>query len=161
MSSTAKATLDAFQQWIVDAVSSAGVAVGEDVDPFGLEFESEGRLARIIPHSDPGLAVIEVEVRSLAEVEPNRAHRLAWELLSLNHETRFQHQWAAILDEDRTLSITSTVAIASTPGEALAETLFDGVERASQLATVADELLAALDSDAQALSGLSSQTLRV
>lgn len=162
MNSTATVALNAFQQWLIDAVSSAGVEVGEHVDPLGVEFEAEGRRARIIPHRDPALAVIEVEVLPLADVPPGRAEGLAWELLRLNHDARFEHEWAAIVDDDEMLSITTTVVIDSMRGEALGEALFDGVERAARLAVVAEGLLSALSGGvAQAPAGPSSDHLRV
>lgn len=149
MNSTAQVARDLFQQLLVDAFGSAGVDVGDDVDPLGCEFEAEGRLARVIPCRDPGLALIEVEVQPLADVPPGRAHQLAWELMKLNHEARFEHAWTVVIDDDDVLSITTTVPIRAMNGDALAETLFDGVERAAQLGAVAEGLLAALGGSAQ------------
>ena len=139
----ADSPLSPFQQWIIAAMATAGGEVGPDVDPFGLGFEAEGRQARILPHPDPALAVIEVEVQSLADVPQDRAQRLAWELLRLNHEARFEHPWAAIVDDDEVLSLTTTVVMASMGREALEETLFAGVAQAARLAVVTEALLAA------------------
>ncbi len=123
-------------------MANAGGEVGPDVNPFGLGFEAEGRQARILPHPDPALAVIEVEVQSLADAPRDRAQSLAWELLRLNHEARFEHPWAAIIDDDEVLSLTTTVVMASMDRDALGEALLAGVEQAARLAVVTEALLA-------------------
>jgi hypothetical protein len=142
MTSPAASPLSPFQQWIIAAMANAGGEVGPDVNPFGLGFEAEGRQARILPHPDPALAVIEVEVQSLADVPQDRAQSLAWELLRLNHEARFEHPWAAIIDDDEVLSLTTTVVMASMGRDALGEALLAGVEQAARLAVVTEALLA-------------------
>lgn len=147
---TAETRLTPFQQWITNAVATTGIALPEYVDPLGVQFEAEGRLARLIPHADAALAVVEVEARSLAQSTDLDAARLALELMKLNHEARFEHGWSAIIDDDDMLSITTTVTLASTDAEALGALLFDGVERAALLATVADGLLSPSVTAAQA-----------
>lgn len=161
MNAPGRVTLEPFQQWLLDAMASVGVEVGDQADPLGCEFEAEGRLARVIPHRDPNLAVVEVEVLPLAEVPQGSAHRLVWELMKLNHEARFEHEWAVIIDDDDVLSISATVIIGAMRGEALGETLFDGVERAARLATVAQGLLAAFSGSSQQPAPRLSGHLRV
>ena len=124
-------------------MANAGGEVGPDVNPFGLGFEAEGRQARILPHPDPALAVIEVEVQSLADAPRDRAQSLAWELLRLNHEARFEHPWAAIVDDDEVLSLTTTVVMVAMGRDALGAALLAGVEQAARLAVVTEALLAA------------------
>ena len=140
MNTSAAATLTPFQRWITEAMAAAGQPVPPEVDPLGLEFEAEGRMARVIPHADESLAVIEVQACALHELGEEALAALALDLMRLNHEARFEHGWVAVIDDEDWLSVSTTVAVAATLGEALGECLWDGLARATQLQAVAQSL---------------------
>jgi hypothetical protein len=121
--------------------------VPNEIDPLGLTFEAEGRVARIFPHADEGLAVIEVTAISLDDVAEDDVARLAARLLRLNHEARFEHGWCIVLDDDSRLNVTTTVAVADTSGSLLAELLYDGIDRATSLSTIVSGLMSAEPSE--------------
>src|SRR5262245_33504515 len=121
------ATLNQFQRWIADAAQEVGAELRGDIDPLGLEFEAEGRVARIIPHGDEALAVIEVEVQSLEDLRESDVARLAVQLLKLNHEARFEHGWSIVIDDDDMLSVTTTLRLDAVRGNRLAEILYEGI----------------------------------
>lgn len=111
--------LNAFQQWVADMAEGAGLELPADLDPMGLELEVEGRMARVMAHSDDSLAVVEVDVRSLNEVDDALLGAVGLALLRLNQEARFEHGWAIVLDEDDRLSITTTLVMAQTASQVL------------------------------------------
>ena len=125
--------LNAFQQWVADMAEGAGLELPADLDPMGLELEVEGRMARVMAHSDDSLAVVEVDVRSLNEVDDALLGAVGLALLRLNQEARFEHGWAIVLDEDDRLSITTTLVMAQTASQALNEIIADGLDRAVSL----------------------------
>jgi len=137
------AALNPFQRWIAEAAREVGAAVPDDIDPLGLSFEAEGRVARIMPHADEGLAVVEVAAISLDDIAENDLGRLAVQLHRLNHEARFEHGWSIVIDDSDSLNVTTTVSLADTRGNMLAEILYDGIDRAASLATVVSGLLSA------------------
>lgn len=141
------AALNAFQRWVADVVREAGADVPAEIDPLGLSFEAEGRVARILPHADDDLAVIEVRAASLDEVADNDRARLAVQLLRLNHEARFEHGWSIVLDDADHLTVTTTVALSATRANELTAILYDGIDRAAALSTVVAELIGLPDSD--------------
>jgi hypothetical protein len=141
MSETTTYELTPFQQWIVNSFTELGTAPAGVVDPLGLEFESDGRVARILPHTDPGLAVVEVVVEDLADKDEGTLSRLALQLLRLNDEARFEHGWQAVLDADDSLCIYVLISMASTSAEDLAGSLDDGMYRAGLLSEVLRGLL--------------------
>ena len=129
----ASSDLNAFQQWVADMAEGAGLELPADLDPMGLELEVEGRMARVMAHSDDSLAVVGVDVRSLNEVDDALLGAVGLALLRLNQEARFEHGWAIVLDEDDRLSITTTVVMAQTASQALNEIIADGLDRAASL----------------------------
>ena len=133
--------LNAFQRWVAEAVREAGGAVPAEIDPLGLSFEAEGRVARIMPHADEGLAVVEVAAASLDDVEENDRARLAVQILRLNHEARFEHGWSIVLDDSNRLNVTTTLSLADTRASMLAEILYDGIDRAASLSTIVSGLI--------------------
>lgn len=141
MSTPPNIELSPFQQWVAQAFRAGGADLPEVIDPLGAEFEAEGRKARVLPHSDDGWAVIEVEVKSLAELQHGDASRLALDMMKLNHDARFEHRWMIIIDDDDMMSITTQVDIAATDSLVLGEILSDGVERAGMLAEAVNGLL--------------------
>lgn len=141
MSAPPNLELSPFQQWIAQAFQAEGADLPEVIDPLGAEFEAEGRKARVLPHSDDGWAVIEVEVQSIAQLQHGDASRLALDMMKLNHDARFEHRWMIIIDDDDMMSITTQVATAATDANALGEILFDGIERSALLAAAVNGLL--------------------
>jgi hypothetical protein len=145
--------LTQFQRWAADALREAGAEVPAEVDPLGLTFEAEGRVARIFPHTDEALAVIEVTALSLADIARDDVAkddmakddmaRLALALLRLNHEARFEHGWSIVIDDDNQLDVTTTVAVADTRAGMLGAILYDGIDRAKSLSSVVAELRSA------------------
>lgn len=129
----ASSDLNAFQQWVADMAEGAGLELPADLDPMGLELEVEGRMARVMAHSDDSLAVVEVDVRSLNEVDDALLGAVGLALLRLNQEARFEHGWAIVLDEDDRLSITTTLVMGQTASQALNEIIADGLDRAASL----------------------------
>jgi hypothetical protein len=150
----AAAALNAFQRWIADVARETGANVPAEIDPLGLSFEAEGRVARIFPHADDDLAVIEVMASSLDEVAENDLARLAVQLLKLNHEARFEHGWSIVLDDANNLNATTTVSVSATRANTLAEILYDGIDRAAALSTVVAELINVPASDPNPEPGL-------
>ncbi len=134
MSDTTTFELTSFQQWVLKSFAELGTAPSGAVDPLGMTFESEGRQARILPHSDAALALVEVEVADLADKDEGMLSRLALVLLRLNDEARFEHSWQAVLDADDILCIYAQISMASTSAEGLADLLDDGIARAAMLA---------------------------
>jgi hypothetical protein len=136
MSDTTIDELTSFQQWVLKSFAELGTAPSGAVDPLGMTFESEGRQARILPHSDAALALVEVEVEvaDLADKDEGMLSRLALVLLRLNDEARFEHSWQAVLDADDILCIYAQISMASTSAEGLADLLDDGIARAAMLA---------------------------
>lgn len=137
----AAAALNAFQRWIADVMQDAGADVPAEIDPLGLSFEVEGRVARIFPHADDDLAVIEVVASSMDELAEDDLARLTVQLLRLNHEARFEHGWSIVLDDGSNLTVTTTVSVSATPAKMLTEILYDGVDRAAALSTVVAGLI--------------------
>lgn len=129
-----------FQRWIAEAARDVGAEVPALTDPLGLTFEAEGHVARVLPHADEALAVIEVMAVSVDGVSEEDAGRLAVQLLKLNHEACFEHGWSIALDGDR-LTVTTTVAVPATGGHALSEILYDGIDRAAALSRVVSGLI--------------------
>jgi hypothetical protein len=161
MSDTTIYELTPFQQWVVKSFGDLGSAPTGAVDPLGLEFESDGRVARILPHTDPGLAVVEVVVEDLADKDEGTLSRLALQLLRLNDEARFEHGWQAVLDADDSLCISVLISMASTSAEDLAELLGDGIARASLLAEGLQGLLVISSADpASAKSAVTAGIVR-
>jgi hypothetical protein len=134
-------SLNPFQRWVAGAVREAGAEVPAEIDPLGLSFEAEGRLARIFPHADEHLAVVEVSAIALNGVAEDDVARLAVQLLRLNHEARFEHGWSIVIDDDSRLNVTTTVSVSDTRGNMLAEILYDGIDRAAALSTIVSGLL--------------------
>jgi len=132
-----------FQLWLAEAVREAGAKVPGDMDPLGLSFEADGRVARILPHADEDLAVIEVTAIALDDSAEDDVARLAVQLLRLDHEARFEHGWRIVLDDNDRLNVTTTVAVPGTRGNELRDILYDGVERARALSAVVAGLLGA------------------
>jgi hypothetical protein len=143
----AAAALDAFQRWVADVVREAGADVPAEIDPLGLTFEAEGQVVRILPHADDDLAVIEVRGSSLDDISADDRARLAVQLLKLNHEARFEHVWAIVLDDADALAVTTTVSVSATGPNMLAEILYDGIDRATALSTVVAGLIGLPASD--------------
>jgi hypothetical protein len=133
--------MNRFQRWVVEAIGEAGGTVPADVDPLGATFEAEGHVARIFPHGDEGHAVIEVTACSLHDLAEDAVAGLAVPLLRLNHEARFEHAWAIVLDDESRLNVTTTVALTHTSGRHLAELLYDGIDRAAALSKLVAELV--------------------
>lgn len=148
--------LNPFQRWVADAMRQAGAQVPAEIDPLGLTFEAEGRVARIFPHADEETAVIEVTAISLDDAPENDLARLAVQLLRLNHEARFEHGWSIVIDDANRLNITTTVSVSATSGNKLTEILYDGIDRAAALSVVFSGLLnaAASDRDTSAVAGV-------
>jgi hypothetical protein len=146
MSGNTTYELTSFQQWVVRSFADLGTAPTGVVDPLGMEFESEGRLARILPHSDAEQALVEVVVADLADTDESTLSRLALRLLRLNDEARFEHAWQAVLDAEDSLCIYAQIKMASTSAEGLAEVLDEGIARAAML-----------DEGLKGLSGLDKQ----
>lgn len=146
MSGNTTYELTSFQQWVVRSFAELGTAPTGVVDPLGMEFESEGRLARILPHSDAEQALVEVVVADLADTDESTLSRLALRLLRLNDEARFEHAWQAVLDAEDSLCIYAQINMASTSAEGLAEVLDEGIARAAML-----------DEGLKGLSGLDKQ----
>jgi hypothetical protein len=118
-------------------------------------------VARILPHTDPGLAVVEVVVEDLADKDEGTLSRLALQLLRLNDEARFEHGWQAVFDADDSLCIYVLISMASTSAEDLAELLGDGIERASLLAEGLQGLLVISSADpASAKSAVTAGIVR-
>ena len=126
--------LNAFQRWVADMAHACGIELPAPLDPLGLELHVEGRVARIMAHTDDSLAVVEVDVLGLYDCGDEELGTVSVALLKLNQEARFEHGWAIVLDEQDRLSITSTVVMASTAAQALNELVADGLERAQALA---------------------------
>jgi hypothetical protein len=143
----AEVALNPFQRWIAEAVREAGAQVPAEIDPLGLSFEAEGRVARILPHADEALAVIEVVAISLGDVAESEVERLAVQLLRLNHEARFEHGWSVVIDEGNRLNVTTTLSVADTRGSMLTEILYDGIDRAASLSTIVSGLMSAAGSE--------------
>ena len=143
----AEVALNPFQRWIAEAVREAGAQVPAEIDPLGLSFEAEGRVARILPHADEALAVIEVVAISLGDVAESEIERLAVRLLRLNHEARFEHGWSVVIDEGNRLNVTTTLSVADTRGSMLTEILYDGIDRAASLSTIVSGLMSAEESE--------------
>ncbi len=142
MSDSSSPSLNAFQHWILRSFSSLGVEVASEVDPLGLEFESEGRIVRVLPHTDPTLAVLQAEVSSLEGADELSLARIAILMLRLNDEARFEHQWQIVLDADDRLHISLQINISETNAEQLADLLQEGLERAAMLGDSLHELTA-------------------
>jgi hypothetical protein len=136
-----EAALNPFQLWVADAAREAGAAVPAEIDPLGLAFEAEGRVARILPHADEARAVIEVLAIFLNDLPEEVVVRLAVQLLRLNHEARFEHGWSIVIDDNDRLNVTTTVSLSETRGNMLAEILYDGIDRATSLSTVVSGLI--------------------
>jgi hypothetical protein len=143
------APLTPFQQWIADTARAVGAEVPAEIDPLGFAFEAEGRLARVLPHTDEALAVIEVAATSLKDVPDDELAWLALQLLRLNHEARFEHGWSIVIDEGDGVRVTTTVTLSATDGTTLAELLYDGIDRAALLSTVVSGLISAAASDVE------------
>ena len=152
----AATALTAFQRWVADVVRETGAEVPAEIDPLGLSFEAEGRVARIFPHADDDLAVIEVRASSLDEVAEDNLARLAVQLHRLNHEARFEHGWAIVLDDADNLAVTTTVSLSVTRANMLAEILYDGIDRAAALSTIVAGLIDVPASDPNPEPGLVS-----
>ena len=125
--------LNSFQRWVADMAQAAGMQLPSEINPFGLEIELDGRIARVLPHADEALAVIDVEVQSLDGLADGQAAELAMTLLKINQEARFEHGWAIVLDDDEMLSISTTVSMAATAADGLNEWLALGLDRAQAL----------------------------
>ena len=152
--------LNPFQRWVADAVREAGADVPAEIDPLGITFEAEGRVARIFPHADEALAVIEVTAVALDDVADDDVARLAVRLLRLNHEARFEHGWSIVLDDDSRLNVTTTVAVADTSGNLLAELLYDGIDRAASLSTIVSGLMSAEPSEPETRPFVTASAIR-
>ena len=137
------APLNPFQRWIADAAREVGAAVPAELDPLGLAFEAEGRVARVMPHADEALAVIEVMATSLDDIPEDAVRLLAVQLLRLNHEARFEHGWSIVIDDNDRLTVTTTVSLSGTRGNMLAEILYDGIDRAAALSAIVSGLISA------------------
>src|SRR5947207_12483488 len=148
------AALNPFQRWIAEAAREVGAKLPAEIDPLGLSFEAEGRVARVLPHADEGLAVIEVIAVSLDDIGEDAAARLAVQLLRLNHEARFEHGWSIVLDDSDRLTVTTTVALADTRGNMLAEILYDGIDRATALSTIVSGLIDAKPPEPETSAGV-------
>jgi hypothetical protein len=135
------ANLTPFQHWIVEIAQANDLPVPDPIDPLGLEFEVEGRLARVTPHSDDALALIEIEVHALTEIGDEQLGNLALQLLRINQEARFEHCWQIVLDDDDIVGISTTVTMATTQPEALASAFDEGLERAKSLGAVVSGFL--------------------
>lgn len=125
--------LNHFQEWIVQSFNALGLQAVAEVDPLGLEFNSEGRTLRVLPHTDTTIAVIEAEVLSLQDSDELTLARIATLMLRLNDEARFEHQWQVVLDADDRLCVTTSVAIADTNAELLGDLFQEGLDRATAL----------------------------
>lgn len=125
--------LTAFQQWVADMAEGAGLELPAPLDPMGLELEVEGRMTRVMSHSEDHLAVVEVDVRSLSDVDDAHLGAVSLALLRLNQEARFEHGWVIVLDDDDLLSITTTVVMAQTASQTLNEIIAEGLDRAASL----------------------------
>ncbi len=125
--------LNAFQHWVADLAKGAGIELPTPLNPLGLELEMESRLAWVMPHRDAGLAVVEVSVRPLHGIDEAHLGAVGLALLRLNQEARFEHGWAIVLDEEDRLSITMTLVMAQTTGQALNEIIAEGLDRAASL----------------------------
>lgn len=152
--------LNPFQRWLADAVRETGADVPAEIDPLGLTFEAEGRVARIFPHADEALAVIEVTAIALDDVAEDDVARLAVRLLRLNHEARFEHGWSIVLDDDSRLNVTTTVAVADTSGSLLTELLYDGIDRAASLSTIVSGLMSAEPSEPETSAFVTAGAIR-
>jgi hypothetical protein len=144
-------TLNQFQSWAADAVREAGAEVPAEIDPLGITFEAEGLVARIFPHADEALAVIEVTALSLDDIGKDDVARLALALLRLNHEARFEHGWSVVIDDGNQLNVTTTVAVADTRAGMLGAILYDGIDRAVSLSSIVAELQSASVFDPETL----------
>ena len=141
MPATMENDLTSFQQWVLGAFNEVGMEPAAGVDPLGLEFTSDNRVARVLPHADTALAVIEVEVRSLSDADALAQARVALLAMRLNDEARFEHAWQIVLDEEERLCISSAVVMSDTSAEALVEVLADGLARATILGEWVDGVL--------------------
>jgi hypothetical protein len=138
---TSSSSLTALQLWLLEAAARAGVERPSEPDPLGLELEFDGYLARVLPHSEERRAVLEIEVRSLAAVNESDLAKLALQMLRLNHDARFEHDWVVILDDEDMLCVSTTIELGLTPPESLGDRLSDGLARARILVTLSDELM--------------------
>ena len=143
----AAAALNRFQHWVADALRDTGAQVPDEIDPLGLTFEAEGRVARIFPHADDAHAVIEVTAASLDELAEDGLGQLALQLHRLNHEARFEHAWTIVLDDDNGLNVTTTVDVRHTRAKMLAGLLYDGIDRAKALSAVVAGLISVPESE--------------
>jgi|LauGreDrversion4_2_1035121.scaffolds.fasta_scaffold01010_19 hypothetical protein len=125
--------LNSFQRWVADMAQAVGMQLPSHLNPFGLELELDGRITRVLPHTDDAMAVIDVEIRSLGGLADGQAAGLAMTLLRINQDARFEHGWAVVLDDDDMLSISTTVSIAATSAHRLNEWLTEGLDRAQAL----------------------------
>jgi hypothetical protein len=148
------AALNRFQRWAADALREAGADVSAETDPLCITFEAEGRVARVLPHADEALAVIEVTVLSLDDIAKEDVPRLALALLRLNHEARFEHGWRIVIDDGNQLNVTTTVAVADIRANVLGTILYDGIDHAKSLSSVVAELRSAPAFDPENLEDL-------
>jgi hypothetical protein len=138
-----------FQAWILKLIESLGVTPDQQTEPAGFQFETEGRIARVLPHEDPSLAITEVEVLSLLSTDSLQMARVATELMRLNHDARFLHSWQAAFDDDDTLVIWCALRTAEVDLESMADILSDGVERAALLESAVNSILATYDAPSE------------
>ncbi len=144
---------------------ACNIELPEPLDPLGLELKIEGRMARIMAHTDDSLAVVEVDVLGMHNCGDEELGTVSVALLKLNQEARFEHGWAIVLDEQDRLSITSTALMASTSAQALNELVADGLERAQALAEAVSAMvdpattLVRNDETSHATAALSAQPL--
>ena len=134
MSDITNHELTSFQHWVLKSFADLGSAPTGEVDPLGMEFESDGWQARVLPHSEDELALVEVVVADLATEDEATLARLALLLMRVNDQARFEHSWQATLDADDNLCIYALITMASTSADGLAELLDDGIARAAKLA---------------------------
>ena len=131
-----------FQEWVFKLIESLGVTPDLQSDPLGFQFESEGRMARVFPHEEPTLAIAEVEVCSMLRLDGGQVARAAAELMRINYDARFAHEWQAVFDDEDTLVLWRAIRMNETDLESVADILAEGVDRAAQLETVVESILA-------------------
>jgi hypothetical protein len=103
----------------------------ESQDLFGLEFETEQFIVRVLPHpQDDHQFLVAVDVLS---IEPQASACALSMLLGLNRSTMVDHGWGVGLEEGDKLVLFRSVAFATTDASHLENLIIDGLERAGAL----------------------------